>query len=129
MVFHNTVVRRADPAYENEVFRQRYGYKELHQHNPPERRNRDFKPVNYGSWRGMLNFKHSEPWCMLKNLEDLQNENHNAPIKWTKSFLSGAAMGVVFGTVWFMVKPQQGFPMRKLLAATGERMWSGRFFR
>jgi len=130
MVFHDTVVRKsADPNYENELFRARHGYKELHQHNPPERRNRDFKPVTYGSWRGMLNFKHAEPWCQLKNLEDLANETHHHPIKWFKQFVLGASMGTLFGLCWFLIKPQQGFTMRKLFASAGERPWSGRHFR
>lgn len=82
---------------------------------PPERRNRDFKPVNYGSFRGILNFKVAEPWSMLKNIHDLKHEKHNHPIKWAKIFLFGAAMGATIGTLWFMVKPAQAFPMRKLL--------------
>jgi hypothetical protein len=111
------------------VFRAKYGYKEVHQHNPPERRNRDFKPVNYGSFRGMLNFKNAEPWSLLKNLKDLKNEHHNHPIKWTKMFLFGASVGSVLGTIWFCMKPAQAFPMRKLLQASGEKPWSGRYFR
>lgn len=94
-----------DPAYQNEVFRARAHYKELHQHNPPQRRNRDFKPVNYGSFKGMLNFKNAEPFSMLKNLRELRDEHHNHPIKWTKVFLFGAIYGVILGSGWFLLKP------------------------
>eukprot|EP00347_Sterkiella_histriomuscorum_P001367 403372309 len=130
MVYSDTIHQSLiDPAYENEVFRARHGYKELHQHMPPERRNRDFKPVNYGSFRGILNFKVSEPFSMLKNLKDLKEEKHNHPIKWAKMFIKGAIFGSMIGTLYFMVKPSQAFPMRKLLQASGERPWSGRYFR
>lgn len=96
---------------------------------PPERRSRDFKPVNYGSFRGILNFKVAEPWSMLKNIHDLKHERHNHPIKWAKVFLFGAIAGSIGGTLWFMLKPMQAFPMRKLLQASGDRPWSGRYFR
>jgi hypothetical protein len=72
MVFETSVKQPiVDSAYKNEVFRARKHYKEEHVHDPPLRRNRDFKPVNYGSFRGMLNFKHAEPFASLKNLKDL----------------------------------------------------------
>ena len=115
MVFTDTVVQKyVDPAYENEVFRARNHYKELHQHNPPQRRNRDFKPVNYGSFRGILNFKHAEPWAIFKNLKDLREEHHNHPIKWAKAFIAGAFSGTLLGYSWFILKPVQSLPMRKL---------------
>ena len=79
-----------DPAYDNDVWRARHGYKELDVHDPPYRRNRDFRPVPFGSFKGMPNFKHAEPWCLLKNLKDIPNENHNFFIRWTKAFLYGA---------------------------------------
>jgi len=115
MVYSDTVVNKfVDPAYENEVFRARYHYKELHQHNPPQRRNRDFKPVNYGSFRGILNFKHAEPWAIFKNLKDLKEETHNHPIKWAKAFLFGAGSGILLGYSWFLIKPAHALPIRKL---------------
>jgi hypothetical protein len=66
---------------------------------------------------------------MLDSFEEFKHEKHNHPIKWTKAFLFGALSGVLIGTCWFMIKPSQAFTMRKLLAATGERPWSGRYFR
>ena len=130
MVYANTVKQPiSDPAYSNEVFRVREHYKEVHQHDPPFRRNRDFKPVNYGSFRGILNFKHAEPFADLKNLKDLKNEHHNIAIKWTKAFLFGASAGAVIGYTFFLVKPIQSFAARKLLQASGDRPWSGRQLR
>ena len=64
MVYANTIKQDiTDPAYGNEMFRVRHGYKEAHVHDPPYRRNRDFKPVNYGTFRGMPNYKHAEPFA------------------------------------------------------------------
>jgi hypothetical protein len=63
-----------DPDYGNEVFRARHGYKETEVHDPPYRRNLDFKPVGFGTFRGMPNFKHAEPYDLLKNLKDLKTE-------------------------------------------------------
>lgn len=130
MVYENVVKQQiSDPAYENEYFRAKYHYKEAHVHDPPYRRNRDFKPVNYGSFRGILNFKHSEPWALLKNLNGMQYEHANHPWKWTKAFLYGAFVGSCTGYTWFVVKPVQTFPMKKLFSAVGDRPWSGRTFR
>jgi len=130
MVFSDTVQQKvSDPDYANEVFRARYGYKEEHVHAPPYRRNRDFKPVNYGSFRGILNFKHSEPFALLKNLSSLQYEQHHHLIKWFKVFLFGAFSGALLGYSWFIFRPFQSFPIRKLLQSAGERPWSGRLLR
>lgn len=64
MVFHNSVASGvSDPNYGNETFRARNGYKEEHTHDKPYRRSRDFKPVGYGSYRGILNYRHSEAYC------------------------------------------------------------------
>ena len=106
MVFHDTVRQNiSDPNYENETWRARHHFKEAHQHAPPYRRNRDFKPVNYGSYRGILNFKHSEPWAILKNLRDLGHEEHNKGVKYMKAIVTGGFMGTVLGYMWFMLKP------------------------
>lgn len=130
MVFHDTVKQQVvDPNYQNENWRAKHHYKESHVHDPPFRRNRDFKPVNYGSFRGILNFKHSEPFALLKNLKDLKNEHANHPWKWARAFFFGASAGAVLGYAWFVIRPFQSFPIRKLLNATGERPWSGRYFR
>jgi hypothetical protein len=67
MVFHNSIVQEvSNPAYANETFRARAGYKEGDVHDAPGRRNRDFKPMTYGSFRGIPNYRHSEPYCQLK---------------------------------------------------------------
>ncbi|TNV76273.1 hypothetical protein FGO68_gene8827 [Halteria grandinella] len=130
MVFENTVkLHVTDPAYQNETWRARHHFKEEHQHDPPQRRNRDFKPVNYGSFRGILNYKRAEPFESLKNLKDLKNEHAHHPTKWAKCFLFGAMAGATFGYAWFVIRPFQSFPIRKLLQATGDRPWSGRYLR
>ena len=130
MVYQNTVKYPVpDPAYANENFRAKHHYKEAHQHDAPYRRNRDFKPVNYGSFRGILNYKRAEPFESLKNLKDLNNEHHHHTTKWAKVFLFGASAGAVFGYAWFVIRPFQSFPIRKLLQSSGDRPWSGRYFR
>jgi hypothetical protein len=130
MVYKNTVKQYiTDHSYANETWRARHGFKEAHQHDPPYRRNRDFKPVNFGSFRGILNYKRAEPFESLKNLKDLKNEHAHHPIKWIKCFTFGSIVGVVMGYSWFVIRPVQSFPMRKLLQASGDRAWSGRYFR
>lgn len=127
MVYHNAVAQSVtNPTYENETFRAKHGYKETHQHDPAYRRNRDFKPVPYGTFRGMPNYKHSEPYCLLKNMKDLTNEEHHHPIKWIKMGLKGALTGSIFGYLWFLGGPTGPFEMNKLMAATGNRPYSGR---
>jgi hypothetical protein len=37
--------------------------------------------------------------------------------------------GATFGYAWFVIRPFQSFPIRKLLQATGDRPWSGRYLR
>ena len=64
MVFHNGVHQEiSNPSYANETFRAKAGFKEGHVHDAAYRRNRDFKPVPYGSFRGIPNYRHSEPYC------------------------------------------------------------------
>merc|ERR1712061_614369 len=46
-----------------------------------------------------------------------------------KSFIAGAAFGLVFGQVWFFFSPINGFAAQKLFAAVGERPFSGRMLR
>eukprot|EP00355_Strombidium_rassoulzadegani_P001566 CAMPEP_0168613934 /NCGR_PEP_ID=MMETSP0449_2-20121227/3710_1 /TAXON_ID=1082188 /ORGANISM="Strombidium rassoulzadegani, Strain ras09" /LENGTH=270 /DNA_ID=CAMNT_0008654589 /DNA_START=9 /DNA_END=821 /DNA_ORIENTATION=- len=129
MVFHNTISMRAMPGYEDETWRSKHGYKELHQHDAPYRRNRDFKPMTYGSWKGIPNYKHSEAWCHLKNLKDIANESHHHPIKYAKKFITGAILGFVYGQLWVLGGPQSGIELNKLLASAGPRPWSGQYWR
>ena len=106
MVFHNHYqMLVGDPSYANETFRARHGFKETHAHDPPYRRNRDFKPVPYGTFRGMPNYKHSEPYCLLKNMKDLPREDHHHPIKWIKTSLKGMFVGSLLGYLHFLGGP------------------------
>ena len=130
MVYENAVKYHVtDSNYNNEVWRARHHYKELHQHDAPFRRSRDFKPVGYGTFRGMPNYKHSEPWAVMKNAKDIIREDHHHPIKWIKRFLFGAMVGAITGYAWFILKPIQGFAAKKLLNGIGDRPWSGRGYR
>ena len=76
MVYHNHIATEMAPGYENPTFRARKGFKDPEAHDPPYRRNRDFKPVPYGSAKGILNYRHSEPYALLKNMKDLPRETH-----------------------------------------------------
>jgi len=130
MVYSNAVHQPiSDPNYGNETFRARHGYKEEHAHDAPYRRNRDFKPVGYGSYRGILNFRHSEPYCQLKNMKDIPREEHHILIQWGKSFMKGALVGSVFGYLGFVAGPAGPFEMNKLMAAVGHRQFSGKYWR
>lgn len=130
MVYHNSRAQEvSNPAYGDETWRARHGYKEAHVHDAPYRRNRDFKPVPYGTFKGMPNYRHSEPYCLLKNMKDVVNEEHNHPIKWAKMSLKGAIVGSTFGYLYFIGGPTGQFEMQKLEAATGMRKFSGRYWR
>ena len=130
MVYENTVKYNVpDPMYANEVWRAKHGYKEIHTHDAPFRRSRDFKPVPYGNAIGMPNYRHAEPFLQLKNLKDFKNERHHHPTKWFKMFLYGAVFGVTIGSVWTAFRPINGFAAQKLMAAVGDRAWSGRYLR
>jgi hypothetical protein len=111
------------------MFRARHGYKEAHTPNQPIRRNRDFRAMQYGSARGILNFRHSEPYCLLKNVQDIAREDHNIVIRWTKQALIGALWGAAGGMLYFTGGNTGNFEMNKLMAATGTRNYSGRLFR
>lgn len=130
MVFYNAVTQPVShPAYANEEFRARHGYKEVEAHDPPYRRSRDFKPVPYGSFRGMLNYRHSEPYMLLKNMKDIANEDHQHPIKWSKFALKGAILGGTFGLLKIVGGDQGAFELNKLIAAGGNRNFSGNYWR
>lgn len=118
-----------DPAYEDETWRHKHGYRELHQHDAPYRRSRDFKPVPYGTFGGMPNYRHAEAFCQLKNAKDMFTESHHFPTVWAKHILFGAVAGVSIGQMWHCMAPSNGFAIQKLMAATGERAWSGKLFR
>ena len=118
-----------DTQYGNEVWRAKHGYKEVHQHNPPARRNRDFKATPYGNAIGMPNYRHATPYLLLKHLSDFKHEEHHHPSKWIKSFMMGATTGLTLGSIWFFLSPINGFASQKLYAAVGERAWSGKSFR
>jgi hypothetical protein len=42
----------------------------------------------------------------MKNMKDFENEHHNHPIKWVKSFITGAVFGTLYGGFAELVKPQ-----------------------
>ena len=130
MPYTNTVKQPiSDARYADEHWRAHHGYKEVHQHDPPMRRNRDFKPVPWGAAVGMPNYRHSEPFLMLKNLKDLKNESANHPIRWIKQMSFGALVGFCVGQCWTVVSPTNAFALQKLQANVGERDWSGRLGR
>merc|ERR1712037_711845 len=84
-VYHNTVKYPVpDARYADETWRSMHHFKEVHQHDAPLRRSRDFKPVPWGTARGMPNYRHSEPWLNMKNLFTLKDEHHHHPTKWIK---------------------------------------------
>lgn len=101
----------------------------MDQHDAPFRRNRDFKPVPYGTFGGMPNYRHAEAFCQMKNAKDLITENHHFPTVWAKHFLWGAAIGLTLGSGWFFISPANGFAVQKLMSSVGERQWSGRLLR
>lgn len=68
----------------------------------------------FGTFKGMPNYKHAEPWCQFKNLVDLRHEQHHHPIKWIKNFLFGATVGALYGYHWFLFKPSNNFINNKL---------------
>ena len=98
-----------DPAYSNEMWRARHHFKELEQHNPPSRRNRDFKATPYGAAVGMPNYRHATPYLLLKHIVDWKHEEKHHPTKWFKRFVAGAIVGFVTGQVWFFFSPINGF--------------------
>ena len=126
---NNVTTPIPDPRYKDETWRAAHHFKEEHQHDAPYRRNRDFKPVPWGTARGMPNYRHSEPWLNMKNLITLKEERHHHPTRWFKQFMWGAGAGLVFGQLYFFMAPINGFASQKLFAAIGERAWSGRMWR
>jgi len=130
MVYTNTIVQPiTDAAYSDPVWRAKHGYKEEHQHDNPMRRNRDFKAMPYGTAAGMPNYRHAEPFCQLKNIKDLKNEQHNFMFKYIRTFIFGATVGFVYGAAWTFIRPMSGMAIQKLMLTVGERDWSGRFGR
>ena len=108
---NSRVQHASDPNYENETFRARAGYKELHVHNAPYRRSRDFKPFGYGALIGLPNFRGSEPFQLSKNLKDLWQESGHQfadhfGLGHFKSFLRGAILGTTVGYSYFLLAPQ-----------------------
>ena len=129
MVFENHIVYRGAPGYENEYFRARHGFKDADAPDPPYRRSRDFKPVPYGSAKGILNYRHSEPWALMKNMKDIPNETHQLPIVLSGKFLKGGLAGAVLGNLYFFCGPTGHLETEKVLAAAGGRAFSGKLFR
>jgi hypothetical protein len=99
----------SEPAYDDDHFRHEHGYKSNSIHAAPFRRNRDFKPVPYGAFGGMPNYRHAEPFALLKNAKDVIYEREQKAIKWAKYFVLGACAGVTFGSMWFAIAPINAF--------------------
>jgi len=130
MVYSNVVRQEVpDKSYANEMFRARHGFKEANTPDTSFRKNRDFKAVPYGSAKGILNFRHSEPYCLLKNMKDLVHEDTNIAVKWFKQGCRGALVGGLYGLLSFVGGNTGNFEMNKLMAATGVRPYSGMYFR
>ena len=85
--------------------------------------------MSYGHFRGMLNFRHSEPYMFLKNMKDLANEDHHHPIEWTKKAIKGAIAGAMLGTMHTIAGDQGAFELNKLVISGGMRDFSGRALR
>ena len=77
----------------------------------------------------MPNYRHSEPYCLLKNMKDLVHEENNIAIKFPKSALKGGLVGSIFGYAWFVGGNTGAWEMNKLLASAGHRNYSGRALR
>ena len=129
MVYHNHIVNEMAPVYDNPTFRQLYGFKDIEAHDPPFRCNRYFKQVSYDLAKGILNYRHSEPFALLKNMKDIPRETHQKPIVYSKLFLKGALLGTYFGGVYFACGPVGALETEKVMAAAGGRAFSGRLFR
>lgn len=120
MVFSNGIRQEiSHHDYKNETWRARHGYKEALTSDSPIRRNRDFKPVPYGSAKGILNFRHSEPYCLLKNMKDLYHEDSNIVIRWFKDGIRGAMGGSIIGMAYHIGGNTGNWEMNKLMAARG----------
>jgi len=98
----------------NESYRLKHGFKELDVHNSPRRKNPDFKPMLYGDFIGMLNFKLSEPWALLRHFPDLINEQHQMPILWIKSIIKGGLVGGLVGLGLMFNKNENLYVEKKL---------------
>jgi hypothetical protein len=106
MVYHNhTCQDISNLSYGNETFRARNGFKEGHVHDPPQRRNYDFKPIPYGTFRGIPNYRRSETFESMKSIRDVWNEQHNIVIKTVKTGIKGAFVGSVLGYTYFIGAP------------------------
>jgi hypothetical protein len=101
-------------TYENETFRAKHGYKELRVHNAPERRSKDFKPALYGHFRGMLNFKHSQPWAISRHFKDLIEEDHQFAIRYIKEAIRGSIFGALAGLLYQVHTAFNIYSLKKL---------------
>ena len=77
----------------------------------------------------MLNYRHSEPYCLLKNAKDLVREEHHHPTRWAKQTFKGMLIGSLLGFAHFVGGNTGQFEMNKLVASIGMRDYSGRVFR
>lgn len=100
MVFKNTIVSydsATNPQYGNPEFRLRSGFKETEVPSPPQRRNRDYKPIPNGTFRGFPKARNSVPYQTTRNVKDLFEERHQFVIKYIRAMLAGAGTGLWIG--------------------------------
>lgn len=116
-------------SYYNESFRARHGYKEMHVHNAPPRKNKDFRPTLYGHFRGMLNFKLAEPWALMRHFNDLFEEEHQFPIQLIKSFIKGAAAGTLAYLNYSIMSRTSHFADQKLYLTSKEGIYRTNIFK
>lgn len=126
--FYSDVIARGreDPEKSNSVWRAKNGYKEMEVHDPPPRRNNDFKAVHSWSAKGMPNYKHAEPFYLLKNMTQVWREESNPAIRWTKRVLYAGTFGAIAGFAFFVGSPKQSFVMNQLFYECGPREFAGR---
>lgn len=104
--YADAVPLKVEQSADNAHFRAKHGFKETQVHDPPPRRNNDFKPVHSWSAKGMPNYKHSEPFYLLKNLPQFFREEQNFVIRWAKRFLEGGVVGGFLGYAMFAFSPR-----------------------
>ena len=91
------------------MFRTKYGYKHLDQADYPQRRNRDFKILGNGTFRGYPKGRNSVPYAQLRHLRGIIEEKNQFVIKYAKGMLLGALTGCSISTAWIWAHPFKTF--------------------
>lgn len=103
----------------NPTYRAIHHFKEAEVHDPPPRRNNDFKPVHSWSAKGLPNYKHSEPFYLTKNMTQFIREEQGFMFRWTKRFLEGAFFGFVVGAFSHNLMPMKTHVHNQLELSAG----------